>query len=107
MTKVKKKKKVIVREVSFDAMTMKSAADIVCRGPVLNLGDAPQAWKIWVTVRSFQPGQTEITRDQFYFSPVEKISLRGLHRVIMKNLDSRERAEGEQVTSIRVIARIL
>lgn len=77
-------KKRIHREVSFDALNMRTARDIRCRGPVLNLGDAPQRWRITARVVVRTP-DGDVNHD-FTFKPSAPVPLAALNRLIADEL---------------------
>lgn len=97
-------KKPMRREVRFDAMTMKSARDIIPTGPVFNLGDAPQRWRIHVRVITADAGGK--TSHNFTFTPDQPVSLAMLHGVIADELSAAEYDRG-RIVSIPVRAEII
>lgn len=96
-------RKHITREIRFDAHTMRSPRDIRCRGPVLNLGDAPQQWVIYVVVITADDSG-EQTHHHFTFKPSRRVRLAALHAVIADELSAttydRDRVIGIPVRAV-------
>lgn len=97
-------KRKIRREVSFDAINMRDARDIRCRGPVLNLGDAPQKWRVHATVIVEADGGRH--HHNFTFSPSGRVPLGSLNRLVADELTRAEYAAGV-VVAIPVRAEII
>lgn len=97
-------KKKIRREVRFDAMTLRTARDIHMTGPVMNLGDAPQRWRVHVTV--VVQGRSGQVRHHFTFTPDSPVALRALHGVIKQELAQAE-YDKMNVVSLPVRAEII
>lgn len=97
-------KKRIRREVSFDALNMRDARDIRCRGPVLNLGDAPQKWRIHATVVVEADGGQH--HHSFTFNPSCRVPLAALNRLVADELCAADYDRGA-VVSIPVRAEII
>lgn len=96
--------KKIHREVRFDALNMRTSRDIQCRGPVLNLGDAPQKWRVEATVIVQTPDGN--VHHGFVFSPKQKCSLGALNRLVADELTKADYDRGA-VISVPVRAVIL
>ena len=94
----------IRREVSFDALNMRDARDIRCRGPVLNLGDAPQKWRVHATVVVESGGGQH--HHHFTFSPAARVPLAALNRLVAGELARAEYDDGV-VVAIPVRAEII
>lgn len=95
----------IHRSVEFDAMTMQSARDIRCRGPVLNLGNAPQLWSITATVivRSDDGGEVH---HSFSFRPSSRVPLGALNSIIADELLAADYDRGAVVSiPVRAVIR--
>lgn len=97
-------KRKIRREVSFDALNMRDARDIRCRGAVLNLGDTPQKWRVHATVIVESDGGQH--HHNFTFSPSGRVPLASLNHLVADELARSEYADGV-VVAIPVRAEIL
>ena len=97
-------KKHIHRSVSFDALNMRSARDIKCRGPVLNLGDAPQLWDVTATVVVRTDGGD--MHHTFHFRPSERVPLAALNRLVADELTAADYDRGAVVAiPVRAVIR--
>jgi len=88
-------KKHIHRSVSFDALNMRSARDIRCRGPVLNLGSAPQLWDVTATVVVRTPEGD--THHEFRFRPATPVPLSSLNALVAEELTAADYDRGAVV----------
>jgi hypothetical protein len=88
-------KRKIYRAVEFDALNMRTARDIKCRGPVLNLGDAPQLWDVRATV--IVRGEDGDTHHTFQFRPSERVPLAALNRLVADELTAADYDRGNVV----------
>lgn len=102
-----KKRKALTRLVQFDAMTMTSAADIRCKGPVFNLGDTKQNWRVWVDVISREPTEELNRKHSFYFCPDAPVALASLHASVKAELGNRDNNYGQIILHLNVRAQIV
>lgn len=94
----------IHRSVEFDALNMRTARDIKCRGPVLNLGSAPQLWDVTATV--VVRADSGDVYHTFHFRPSERVPLAALNRLVADELTAADYDRGAVVAiPVRAVIR--
>lgn len=100
------KKKKIVHQVSFDALTYQSHKDFKnVKGAVLSLGGSKQFWHI--TIARHIQTEEGVCIERFTFKPTSKVSLSELNPIIYQGLAGEQSEVIGEVTALSVTARII